>query len=51
MDRGVAFARWVAQEAERRGLAVMHVDGTRSVAEGAAAVAAHFGWDQRAPAA
>jgi hypothetical protein len=51
MDRDVAFARWVAAEAGTRGLEVMTVDGSRTIAQGADAVAAHFGWSDHAPAA
>lgn len=46
MERDVAFGRWVTAEAERRGLAVMRVDGSRTIAQGADEVAAHFGWSE-----
>lgn len=51
MNRDVAFARWVTCEAEARGLRVLTVDGSRTVAQGADDVAAHFGWIGHAPAA
>ena len=44
MDRDVAFGRWVAAEATQRGYRVLVVDGSRTVADHAAQVAAHFGW-------
>jgi hypothetical protein len=43
MDRDVAFARLVARHAERLGLALLTVDGSRTVAQNAALVEAHFG--------
>jgi hypothetical protein len=48
MDRDVAFAAWVADEAKAHGLAVMDVDGSRTIAQGADDVAAHFGWSDHA---
>ncbi|MCC6168641.1 MAG: hypothetical protein IT329_15575 [Caldilineaceae bacterium] len=51
MDRDVTFARWVADEARARGLRVMQVDGSRTIAQGADEVAADFGWSGHAPAA
>lgn len=51
MDRDVAFARWVAGEVRARGLRVMEVDGSRTIAQGADEVAAHFGWNDHAPPA
>jgi hypothetical protein len=45
MDRDAAFARRIAREAEDIGLYVLPVDGTRTIAENAAAVMSHFGWD------
>lgn len=44
MDRDAAFGRWVTAEAEAHGLAVMQVDGSRTIAQGADEVAAYFGW-------
>jgi 2-phosphoglycerate kinase len=43
MDRDVHFARWVIKTANELGLPVLKVDGQRSIAENAAAVAASFG--------
>ena len=51
MDRDVAFARWVAQEAAGRGYRVLVVDGSRTIADHAAQVAAHFGWSEEPHAA
>lgn len=42
MERDARFARWVAAEVEARGLELLEVDGTRTIAELAAIVAAHF---------
>jgi hypothetical protein len=42
MDRDVAFARWVSQEATRLGLRVLRVDGRRTVRGNAEVVQAHF---------
>ncbi|MFN2225098.1 MAG: hypothetical protein ACK2UY_02305 [Anaerolineae bacterium] len=43
MDRDVAFAAWVASRVQALGLALLVVDGQRTVAESAAVVARHFG--------
>ena len=42
MDRDVAFARRVAEDARARDLTVLTVDGTRTVEENAATVEANF---------
>ena len=43
MDRDVAFARWVAGEARQHGFHVIVNDGSRTVEDNVAQVAAHFG--------
>jgi hypothetical protein len=42
MDRDVAFARWVEQEAIRLGLCTLQVDGRRTVAQNARTIERHF---------
>jgi 2-phosphoglycerate kinase len=42
MERDVRFARWVEQEANALNLAVLRVDGKRTLEENAESVAAHF---------
>ena len=44
MDRDVAFADWVREEARRRCLRLLVVDGERTIDENASIVAAHFGF-------
>ena len=44
MDRDVDFAYWVREEARRRRLRLLVVDGERTIDENAAIVAAHFGF-------
>jgi hypothetical protein len=44
MDRDVAFASWVSEEARQRGLELLAVDGARTIDEYAAIVEAHFGF-------
>jgi 2-phosphoglycerate kinase len=44
MDRDVAFACWVSEEARRRRLRLLVVDGERRIDENAAVVEAHFGF-------
>lgn len=45
MGRDEAFARWVAAQAQSRGMGVLRVSGARTVEENAALVAAYFGLD------
>jgi 2-phosphoglycerate kinase len=42
MDRDVAFARWATDRAKELGMALLQVDGTRSIVENAAWVTRHF---------
>ena len=43
MDRDVAFARWVSRRTTELGLEMIEVDGKRTIADNAQAVARHFG--------
>ena len=43
MDRDVAFARWVTRRTTELGLEMIEVDGKRTIADNAQAVARHFG--------
>ena len=45
MDRDVAFARLVARQAQCLDLALLTVDGARTIEQNAARVEAHFGLD------
>jgi hypothetical protein len=42
MDRDVEFARWVAELANELELKLVKVDGSRTIADNAKRVAAHF---------
>jgi hypothetical protein len=44
MDRDVAFAKWVARRTTELGLEMIEVDGRRTIADNARAVARHFCW-------
>jgi hypothetical protein len=47
MDRDVGFAEWVARRARELDLALLMVDGKRTIAENAGLVARHFGLEER----
>lgn len=44
MERDIQFARWVANEADHLGFALLRVDGSQSIEANAIAVADHFGF-------
>ena len=46
MERDVGFGEYVAETAVTLNLPVIHVDDTHTIAENAAQVASHFGWQK-----